>query len=205
MVGKVIWMCVARRPLMSLLSCSVLPMALTSRSVRRIAAREMRQFGRLAPLAFINTYRRVHSVILNTDASEFAGAVLSSHTTSDDITVLLGAARYNGGEFHPDSTMVRAFVKERPWRVAISHPWAREAHIKILEAAAILLAVRWMVQTYGGGYRVVLLSDSAVFLGVLATGRSLRPTMMRYAMHVSAVLLAYDVELILVHVLTDAS
>lgn len=68
--GKIIWMCVCHRPLLSTLGFAVLPIALESRSARVAAARELRQFGRLARL---NIYRAMSTIVLNTDASEHPG------------------------------------------------------------------------------------------------------------------------------------
>lgn len=100
---------------------------------------------------------------------------------------------------HRDTTVVFYMrIHRRPWR-------DHQAHVNELEADAIFLAVRWTSQAHGGGYHVVLSYDSGFFLGVLATGRSSRSAMMRYARHISAILLAFHIELVLVHFRTDAN
>lgn len=53
--------------------------------------------------------------------------------------------------------------------------------------------------------KVLLLSDSFVTLGTLATGRSSTSVMIRYARHIGAVLLAHGIDLLLGHVPTDAN
>lgn len=174
LVGKVIWMNVGRRPLLSLLRLAVLPCALTSPTARTASVRELRQFGRLADLAVIDTYRPLSTIVFNTDASEHGGVLLVSRATSNERYTLLIHSRYNGGHLHSDTAPVRAFVKARPWRVLLSYASERPAHINELEAAAILVALRWFLSNHAKHTRVVLLSDSGVFLGVLATGRSWR-------------------------------
>lgn len=65
LIGKVIWLCVARRSLLSLLRCAVLPCALDVPSARTASGRELRQFGRLSALACINTHRPIDTLILS--------------------------------------------------------------------------------------------------------------------------------------------
>lgn len=96
-------------------------------------------------------------------------------------------------------------MKCRRWRTKLSYPWRYHAHINELEAATVLIALRWFVIAHGGGCRVVLLSDSAVFLGVLETGRSSHTSVMRYARHVGAILLTHDIDLLLINVPTDVN
>lgn len=196
-------MCVSRHPLLSLLRCAVLPSALSKSSVRAASARELRQFGRLAELAEIDTYRPISKIFLNTDASERGGAVVTSRATCNEIDALLTSNRYNGGLLHRYATAVRNFVKARPWRVVIPLTWTHDAHIHELEAAAVLLAVRWFANHHRGNARFLILSDSAMFLGVLTVGRSSSSGLMRYARYVAAIALARNIDLLLAHVPTD--
>lgn len=205
LVGKVLWLCIARRPLLSLLRCAVLPCALTVASARLTTEKELRHFGCLAKFAEIHTHRPLSTLIMCTDASHWGGALVVSRASCAAIRDFLDQARYFGGVLPPVADRVREFVSSRPWRVVLSYPWRHETHINELEAAAILIAVRWFATQQPCCRRVLLLSDSAVFLGVLATGRSSASPMMRYARHVGAVLLAHDLDLNLVHVPTDSN
>lgn len=205
LVGKVIWLCIARRPLLSLLHCSVLPCALIVPSARLTAARELMKFGRLASLVSIDTHRPLSTLVLCTDASPSGGSLVTTRATTCDIEALLERARYNGGALHTCSDAVREFVSTRAWRVVLSYPWARQAHINELEASAILTALRWFALHERLHQRVVLLSDSALVLGALATGRSSALSMLRYTRHIGAFLLARGIDLILVHVPTDVN
>lgn len=192
-------MCVALRPLISILRCAVLPCALEHSSARLIAVQGLRQFGRLPALAEIDTHRPLSTLVLCTDAPEFGCSLLVSRGTSDELDALLCSARYHGGLLPSDTSKVRSFVGSRPWRVVLSY------HINELEACAILIALRWYTNHRDGGRRVIILGDSAVALDVLATGRSSVSPMMRYARHICAVLLERGLDLALIHVPTEVN
>lgn len=145
----------------------------------------------------------ISTLVLNTDASEDGGSVLISRANSDDLEQLILASCYNGGALYRDSTPVRQFVASRPRKVALSWRWTYEALINDLESAAIVISLRWYVAHHFLGCRVVILSDSAVFFGVLAKDRSACAEMMRYARHAAAILLEYGLDLLLGHVPTD--
>lgn len=205
LVGKIVWLSVARRPLLSLFRCAVLPCAVDVPSARRTPAREIRQFGLLARLAFIDTHRKMSTLVLCTDASEHGGSLVVSRASRDEIDSLLSKAWYNGGELPRDANEVRHFVNRRPWRVILSYRWAFPEHINLLEAAAVLVAYRWYASNQPNNMHVLLLPDSFVVLGTLATGRSSSCGLMRYARHIAAVLLARGIDLITVHVPTDCN
>lgn len=143
------------------------------------------------------------TLVLNTDASESGGALMVTRATTAELDHLLISQRYNGGALHSEFTVVRCFVQSRPWRVALSYRWMYSDHINNLEAASIAIGMRWYATHRPGHVRVVLLTDSAVTMGVLAKGRSSRPSLMRYARHIAAILLAFDIDLLTVHVPTD--
>lgn len=56
LLGKLIWFCLARRPLLSVLRCAVDPAALTDERLRALAASEFRRIATISPLARVTAF-----------------------------------------------------------------------------------------------------------------------------------------------------
>jgi hypothetical protein len=95
----------------------------------------------------------------------------------------------------PEATLVDVLAK--PWRIAVATQWRTEAHISILEAEAVVLALRWLSRTRRWrGQRVPLLIDSAAVLGAVRKGRSCAWALNVRCRRVAALTLALDVRLL---------
>ena len=201
LVGKVVWTALARRSLLSVLRCAFHPHAHVTGRARKIASTEIRRIANLCHYAFVQPTRAFSNIVLNTDASLKRGSVMWSLATSNELAELSRESCYVGGEL-PDSKPVCEFVKTRRWRLVFNPKWKRPAHINELEALIILLSIRWLLAKQVQNVRVVVLSDSFVVLGVIAKGRSSRPTMLRFARMLAALVLAVNLEIVPVHVPT---
>jgi len=195
-VGKLVWTCMARRPLLSVLrSVFRLPPSLPAKRNRNSAARELRTISALLPLAVIDTKRKIWETVLATDASPKSGAVTYAQSDRGSLLSLISTCRYNNGPLsHPACSN---FALSHQWETGLTHRWRREEHINILEAESILLAVRWAIEQGARNHRIVLLSDSAVCIGAITKGRSSSSGLLRVCRKLAALFLMHGIELIL--------
>lgn len=202
LVGKLAWTALARRSLLATLRASVKPNALDDLDARRIAAREIRLLEQLAPLARVRLHSPFVHLCIPTDASPWHGAACFSHVTERAaIGILKDAKHLKKMEWRvADTRFVEAFVKSRTWRRFLSHPWRVIAQINELEASVLLLVVWWLIRKQCCSMRVIVLSDSDLYIRAFLKGRSSVPRMLFAERRMAALLLAHDIALDVVHV-----
>jgi len=90
------------------------------------------------------------------------------------------------------------------WKVVMSHPWDDEESINMLEARAVLQALRWRTRSAQAiASRVVHLSDSQVTLGALNKFRSPADHLNRVITRIAATCLAGSMKAIFAYVATE--
>lgn len=230
-VGKLVWICMGCRALLSTLRQTFFALD-TARATGKsdsllidTVRRELYHLAVLSPYARIDLCRSTWTKVVCVDASENAGAVVYCHATMEEIDNLISAfARYrctsvmvNRREDADNSgpvlgvasalwqKRIRQFVEQHCWFEAFSHIWRRKEHINSLEAAAALLGMEWAVSHPITGSRILLLSDSMVVIGALSKGRSSSERLSLYCRRFCAVLLAHDVSVSLCYVPTGCN
>jgi hypothetical protein len=181
-VGSFTWCMLVRRP-----SLQCLHRAYRFALARRdrpsqlwpSAVRELLLAVGLLPLLSASLCLPVSDRAIATDASDFAGAVVSRR-----LPIQLPAALTDGG-----------------WTTIIQHRWHwRGEHINALEMRAALLGLLWLVSCRQVQCRVRLLLDSSVCVGAFKKGRTSAPTILRILSTVAALCLGAGLVLVPSHV-----
>ena len=90
------------------------------------------------------------------------------------------------------------------WKVVVSHPWDNEESINMLEARAVLQALKWRTRSTSSiAARVVHLADSQVTLGALNKFRSPAEHLHRIITRIAATCLAGSMKAIFAYVATE--
>jgi hypothetical protein len=156
--------------------------------------------------------------VLATDASEFAGEVVTTPITTAthrDYWPLCSTRNnaYVQTLFRDESTWTDlddelsagidayesfyAGVLDSPWTTILSAPWRHSEHINSLELRAVLLAVHWVLSHPSSlSRRVYLLVDSTVTFFSLWKGRSSSPQLLWIVRKISALILASGLSLL---------
>lgn len=198
LVGRVVWLCLSRRPLFAALRVAVHPDSVSDSRCRLLAADELHKIARLSCLGRIALKRPLSYIVLCTDASPWRGSVMWAVASQAELDSLLSTSRYVGGEL-PDPSPALDFASNRRWRLVCNPLWRTERHINELEGSAALLALKWFVARGNHSTRVVWLSDSFVTIAAVRRGRSSATGMLRFARVFGALALAHDVEVLPVH------
>ena len=186
LLGKAIWLSLARRPLLSTLDTIFRHRQTTDiespANLQNAEWQELIDLTNLPPLAQVNLRLPWSHFVLATDASLQGGAVvytLTSATTAMRIYDAILKASPNGnmppsvsnplGSAYYD--MLSAFSKRSKWVVAYSHRWKREEHIAKLEASILTSALQWAISRNITSHQLLLLTDSSASLGALSKGR----------------------------------
>jgi len=92
------------------------------------------------------------------------------------------------------------------WSTVLSFPWAEAESINMLEARALLHALRWRARSqFFVGSRCIHLLDSQVCLGALRKWRSPSPAFNRVVTRISSVILASSCKVVFVYVPTESN
>ncbi len=201
LVGTLVWFAMGRRPLLSVFRFvfKAIHSLRISDSLANLVRRELSNFRSLLPLAQVSLQRPLWHTVIATDASTMKGAVVFTAPPPEAVTNLLKQSMYHGGML-PDSEPAVKFAESQRWQTAFSHDWRRGAHINLLEAEAIIMAIRWAITRNARNCRIVLLSDSHVAVAAFAKGRSTSPPVLRQTRRFAALCLAHDIEVAFVHI-----
>lgn len=174
-VGKLLWIALECRPLMSILYRTFQYLeepAKVNGSIQLAMVRELTLLGRLLPFAGIRLNRGYWNRIIFFDASEKAGAVVYRDVPLPYIWELASISFKRGSESSNEKKALSRFVQEKMWRRAFVHKWRRNEHINALEAHTAVLALEWAASFNITGRRLGILSDSMVAIGAFRKGRS---------------------------------
>lgn len=172
LLGKWTWLLSLRRPMFSILS-KVYSIRHTSSEIvvpSLEARRELLALVRLSSLIRADLTKEVAKYVICTDASLTGGGVVYCDAPT---------------EFGRNSMFLQSktdqdrevWVRAQSWKTAIRHKWYKPRPIHILEAEAILLALRWFTRDGENlNRRLVLFTDSQAVLGALRKGRSSVPS-----------------------------
>ena len=87
------------------------------------------------------------------------------------------------------------------WNEVFRRRWQKRNHINVLELEALLLGVKYQIlQHKATDMRIFQICDSYVAISVVSKGRSSSWRLQRVLNHISALLLAHGLHLILAHV-----
>ena len=194
-------MCIslARRCLLTLFSASFFEKQQNENPPLSIAANELDTFCTLLPLAQTKPSRTTYPLCIATDASHHSGALCYAALSRSDAESILISSRYVGGALRPPELTIE-LVGKIHWKLGFAHKWERTAHINILEAETILMALQWLAASNTHEQRIIFLCDSAVCISALTKDRSSSPTMLRMARRIIALQLAINVHLAFVHI-----
>jgi hypothetical protein len=179
-LGKWAWAILVRRPVFSVFSAAYRFAMIAAKRVFRIwpsVQLELLTVCGLAPLLVSSLSAEVSDEVLASDASCTGLGVVSMHGRGEDVGTL--------------------FERELPWKRIASSRWKWPVeHINVLEARAVLTAVKWLSsRRLMHGKRVVFLCDSAVVVGALQKGRSSSYPLLRQLRKISAYLLVSGIQL----------
>jgi len=203
-IGRLIWIALGARPILSSL-LHVFHVAeklsLLKPSLAAVAKRELFTITRILPLSHIRLQRPTWEIIIAFDASNTAGGVCFATLPVQMIT---GFEKFMYDK--PDARSAKevlklaALVKSLSWETAFCHKWRRSQHINSLECNAAVLAIEWAVSHPITGHRAILLSDSLVTIGALQKGRSSSVELALPCRRFAAVVMAHDLQPILIHI-----
>lgn len=78
LIAKIVWVCLARRPMFAALSCAAHMYSTTSESVLRLEVLDIRSIRSLTYLEIANPYTKLSFIVVNSDASPWRGAAILS-------------------------------------------------------------------------------------------------------------------------------
>lgn len=203
-IGRLIWIALGARPLLSTL-LHVFHVADKTQhlkpSLAAVTKRELFTIARILPLSSIRLQRPTWGIIIAFDASQRAGGVCYAPLPYQ---MNSGFEKFVYKEpdarSEKDKLKLTALVKSLPWETAFSHKWRRAQHINTLEGHAAVLAIEWAVSHPITGHRVIMLSDSLVMIGALQKGRSSSAELALPCRRFAAVVMAHDLQPILIHI-----
>ena len=173
-LGRAIWIALARRCTLACLRVIFHRKENSDQNTRLKSAEELQRLATIATLASLDTSRPFAPIFLNTDVSQSGGAVLYTESSVNEQITLLENARYTGSTL-PDPEYAQKFVKSHRWKLAASHCWLFDAHINVLEAEALLMALRFCIRRGFRSNRIIALSESWVCIAAVTKGRSSAP------------------------------
>ena len=204
-VGKLIWFALAKRPLLSILQDTF---ALNDQLLDHFAKmtpsmeRELHTLASLLPLSFVDMGAEWTNMIIATDASETAGAVVYGTidpTIARNLFATFLRASSNGNTaptIHSEEGRAYIALLEHvtttvQWITAFTHRWTRREHISGLEASILALSSQWAASRGLSHRNTVWLTESACVLGAFKKGRSSIPHMLTRCRKVAATTLAH--------------
>ena len=207
LLGSWVWVFLLRRPCLSVFSACYDFMQKAGPRVYALppqAVAELDTAVKLAPLVVVDMHSPFDGTILASDASKRGGGVTYACTTAGEAQIM--AEQHGGNGWYtslsPDyrSTKLEmppdkiARVDALDWRTAISTRWNFDSHINVLEAQAVLLALRWYISSRQRLHtRVPILVDSSSVVGALSKGRSSSRRLLRQCRRIAALCLAADI------------
>ena len=100
---------------------------------------EMQQLSALSDFAFVYLTRSYFQHVLETHASNHAGALCTAEATFCEQQRLLEDARYTAGPRLSSDQSIK-YAQSKRLKVAFTHEWMFDAHKNDLESEAIFLA-----------------------------------------------------------------
>lgn len=190
-VGKWTWAALPTRPILSVFSSVYKFIQVMNRRPAKLwpsVINELKLMCGLAPLMFTNITAGWLSHVAAVDASMVGQGMTSQRISSDDAKVLSGTA----GCVTTTDVPVRNTIINGNWRKCVSYGWRHGGeHINVLEARALLTAVRWSLSLpRSGRSRFVVLSDSSVVVHSISKGRSSSPRLLPRLRTIASLLLA---------------
>ncbi len=122
LIGILSWVAMGRRPLLAMFHFvfKAIHSKSVPKSLAKIVKREISNFGALLPAAVVSLQRQQWETVIATDASNHAGAVVFSRSTTQEIENLVRDSMYVGGAL-PESAPVCEFVGCQSWTTAFAH------------------------------------------------------------------------------------
>ena len=207
-IGKTIWYSLSSRPLLALLNAVFRHNESPSLSAAALPSadelRELTQISTLLPLSCVNLRLPWANIVIATDASLVAGAVVYATIPpllARDVYIAFIKANPKGN-FPPDPLsrygrlyydLLEKTVNQLSWTTAYSHIWRREEHINGLEASILASSVQWAASCNLASQNILWLTDSSATLGCLVKGRSSIGRMLARCRKVAAVTIAHDI------------
>ena len=203
LVGSWVWAMLPRRPALAVLSQCYRFLASTRGSAKLWPSvkRELQCVIGLVPLLHTTWSLSVSNRLVASDASSTGLGVASTVVQSEEVSALDMA---DNGRFDVSRVVGRAQLMympaleswvDRKWSTIVSAPVRFPQHINVLEAAALLLALRWVASLSNShvSRKLILLIDSSVVFFSLRKGRSSSPKLLRILRRISALLLAMSI------------
>lgn len=223
LVGSWLWVCLVRRPSLSVLAKTFAFTTKFQHGRARLwptCRRELAALCALAP-ALIGSMSRHENLVMATDASTPGYGVTYCH--AERVDHLLHYADRKGsyvrlqrpmpewqeiplapGDSARDPPALRVWVLGQTWLVAMSNQFRVRSHINRQEIIATILALRWLgQQDKYWGTRVFILCDSTVAVGALAKGRSSARALTSLLRRYAGLSLCFGIEISLIWVSTD--
>lgn len=149
-------------------------------SVPSKARKEITIAADLLPLSRVSLTLHFAPLILATDASQLAGAVVITTAEAQEMHALYDlylSSQANGTPTSNDAYIseLRRRVSRSKWRTVWQHRWRKQEHINVLESAAIVAAIQWAVGNRLGDTKLLILTDSTVCLGAFKKAALHRP------------------------------
>ena len=207
LTGKTIWFSLVQRPLLALLD-SIFRYSEESLLDKPAYPSEgdmseLQQLSRLLPLACIDLRASWSPIIIATDASTVAGAVVYCETSPSTARLLYDffLRAVPKGNLPPDPATaegsayicaLRRVITSATWTTAFVHKWKYEEHISGLEASIIALSMQWAASKGLTSTNVVWLTDSASSLGAFVKGRSSVRSILARCRKVAAICIAHN-------------
>ena len=207
LTGKCVWFSLAQRPLLAIFDSifnyheePILdkPAHPTDKDIA-----ELNLLSNLLPLAVINLKTPWAPIIIATDASEHAGAVVyttvSPEVAKDIYTAFLTAIPKGNMPPDPQSSAGLAYInklkraaRNASWTTAFVHKWKRKEHISCLESSILASSLQWAASKGLSGKRTLWLTDSACSLGAFAKGRSSIRSLLARCRKAAAISIAHN-------------
>ena len=206
-VGRLIWVLLGSRPLLSMLyrTFQFLQNPTSSgQAVEFAVKRELAMSASLSCLSQIRITRKEWNRVIAFDACEYGGAVVYTDTTDEWIQQLSQCSFHPFTSCNPEHmsspphshNRLEEFIRNHKWKTAFTHHWRREQHINALEAHTGILAVEWAISCDITGQRIILLSDSLVTVGAFKKGRSSSAMLCLLCRKFAALVTAHDLDVL---------
>ena len=219
--GRLIWICLGCRPMLSMLYRTfqyTMDTSTPSQALLQAVRRELFMMSRISSLSCVRIHRKTWTRIIAFDACKTGGAVVFTDTTLTWVNRLIGlsicndsgASEMNHGIVATSDRgsssryqTISRFISSHTWKTAFVHHWNRPDHINALEAHTAVLSLEWASSFHIQGFRVLLLSDSSVTIGAFRKGRSSSYGLCLPRRRYAAVAIAHDLDVFMLHVASE--
>ena len=187
--------------------------AVSTEPFKKSVQRELRMVAKVSLLSYIRLNRPIWHRVIAFDASNLAGAVVFTDTSSDWVQLLASISLIDMADDHitgePGSStgdsyqgfqQVARFVRNHRWKTAFSHRWRKREHINALEAHTAVMVIDWAVSFRVTGATILMLSDSTVTIGAFRKGRSSSASLCLPCRKFAALSIAHDIDVRFLHV-----